>query len=34
MEIYYVVEKFDRYADGVHTFYVDDAVYEKNSNYN
>ncbi len=28
-ETYYVVEKFGRYADGVHTFYVDDAVYEK-----
>lgn len=29
METYYVVEKFGRYVDGVHTFYVDDAVYEK-----
>ncbi|WP_239733799.1 hypothetical protein [Mammaliicoccus sp. M-M49] len=29
MEIYYVVEKFGRYADGVFTVYANDVAYEK-----
>ncbi|MEB8131538.1 hypothetical protein [Mammaliicoccus sciuri] len=29
METYYVVERFDRYVDGVFTVYAGDVAYEK-----
>ncbi len=29
METYYVVEKFDRYVIGIHSFYIDENLYEE-----
>ena len=29
MENYYVAEKFDRYVIGVHSFYIDNNLYEE-----